>query len=62
MLQDVEHGRQTEIEAIVGAVIELGELTGVATPTIRAIYECVKLLDAKAAIQPGTGCSPAGNA
>ena len=44
MLQDVEHGRQLEIEALVGAVIELGRLTGTPTPHIDAVYACVRLL------------------
>ncbi len=44
MLQDVEAGRSIEIDAIVGAVIELGELTNTPTPTIRAIYQASKLL------------------
>lgn len=45
MLQDIEAGRPTEIDAIVGAVAELGRLTGVATPNIDAIYASVKLLE-----------------
>ncbi len=45
MLQDVEAGRELEIDALVGAVAELGELTGVPTPSIKALYACVKLLD-----------------
>jgi 2-dehydropantoate 2-reductase len=45
MLQDIEAGRPTEIEALVGAVVELGQLTGVPTPHIEAIYAAVKLLE-----------------
>jgi 2-dehydropantoate 2-reductase len=45
MLQDIEAGRPTEIDAIVGAVSELGRLTGVPTPHIDAIYASVKLLE-----------------
>jgi 2-dehydropantoate 2-reductase len=44
MLQDYEAGRPMEIEAIVGAVIELGERLGVPMPSTRAVYACVKLL------------------
>ena len=44
MLQDVEAGRDPEIDALVGAVIELGQLTGVPTPHIDAVYALVKLL------------------
>ncbi len=45
MLQDVEAGRELELEAIMGAVVELARLTGIATPGINAIYALVKLLD-----------------
>ena len=37
MLQDAEAGRAVELDALVGAVLELGELTGVATPFARAL-------------------------
>jgi 2-dehydropantoate 2-reductase len=47
MLQDLEAGRPLELEAIVGAVVELGERLGVAMPSTRALYACAKLLDAK---------------
>ena len=46
MLQDVEAGRAMEVDALVGSVVELGQLVGVATPTISAIYRAAKLLDA----------------
>ena len=46
MLQDVEAGRAIEIDALVGAVVELGELAGVPTPAITAIYRAGKVLDA----------------
>ncbi len=45
MLQDVEAGRGLELEAIMGAVVELARLTGIATPGIDTIYALVKLLD-----------------
>jgi len=44
MLQDVESGREPEIDALVGAVIELGQATGVPTPHINAVHALVKLL------------------
>ena len=44
MLQDVEAGRAVEIEALVGAVVELGRITGLPTPQINAIYAATKLL------------------
>ncbi|WP_392531665.1 2-dehydropantoate 2-reductase [Nostoc sp. C117] len=46
MLQDIEARRPTEIDAIVGAVAELGKLTQIPTPHIDAIYASVKLLEA----------------
>jgi len=44
MLQDVEHGRALELEALVGAVVELGRITGTPTPHIDAIYAVTRLL------------------
>jgi len=44
MLQDVEHGRPIEIEALVGSVVELGALNGTPTPYISALYACTSLL------------------
>ena len=45
MLQDFEAGRPMELEAIVGAVVELGDRLGVPMPSTRAVYACAKLLD-----------------
>lgn len=45
MLQDYEAGRPMEIEAVVGAVVELGEKLGVSMPSTRAVYACARLLD-----------------
>jgi 2-dehydropantoate 2-reductase len=44
MLQDVEAGRAPEIDALVGAVIELARLTETPTPHIDTVYSLVKLL------------------
>lgn len=38
MLQDFERGRPIELDAIVGAVAELGRLVGVPTPMVDAIF------------------------
>jgi 2-dehydropantoate 2-reductase len=46
MLQDLEAGRPMELEAVVGAVVELGERLGVAMPHTRTVYACASLLDA----------------
>jgi 2-dehydropantoate 2-reductase len=44
MLQDVEAGRDPEIDALVGSVAELGRLTETPTPHINTVYSLVKLL------------------
>jgi 2-dehydropantoate 2-reductase len=44
MLQDVEHGRALEIDALIGAVVELGRLTAIATPHVDAVHACISLL------------------
>jgi 2-dehydropantoate 2-reductase len=44
MLQDVEAGRDPEIDPLVGSVVELGKLTGTPTPHIETVYALVKLL------------------
>jgi 2-dehydropantoate 2-reductase len=44
MLQDLEAGRPMELEAIVGAVVELGERLNVPMPHTRSVYACTKLL------------------
>jgi 2-dehydropantoate 2-reductase len=44
MLQDIEAGRDPEIDALVGSVIELGRLTETPTPHIDTVYALVKLL------------------
>ncbi len=49
MLQDIEAGKPTELEAIVGAVIELGDKLGVELPHTKSVYACVKLLEASRA-------------
>jgi 2-dehydropantoate 2-reductase len=45
MLQDVEHGRGLELEALVGSVVELARITEVPTPTIDAMYAATALLN-----------------
>ena len=46
MLQDLEAGRPMELEAVVGAVVELGERLGVPMPHTRTVYACTRLLGA----------------
>ena len=43
MLQDIEAGRPTEIEPLVGAVLELAGKIHVSTPTIRELYHRAQL-------------------
>jgi 2-dehydropantoate 2-reductase len=57
MLQDLENGRPMEVEAVVGAVVELGERLGASLPATRAVYACVKLLGAHTAITGATTAS-----
>lgn len=45
MLQDVEHGRSLETEALIGAILEIGRVTDTEAPAIQAVYACVKLLN-----------------
>jgi 2-dehydropantoate 2-reductase len=45
MLQDVEAGRPMELDAIVGAVVELGNKMGLSLPYTNTVYACVKLLE-----------------
>ena len=34
-----------ELEAVVGAIVEIGERLGVPTPCTQAVYACTKLLE-----------------
>ena len=45
MLQDVEAGKPLEIDGMLGAVLELADVTGVETPALRALYACTSLLN-----------------
>ncbi|MBT5780557.1 MAG: 2-dehydropantoate 2-reductase [Rhodospirillaceae bacterium] len=53
MLQDLSLGRPMEIDALVGAVAELGRLVGIATPTIDAVYALVRRRAIEAGCYPG---------
>jgi 2-dehydropantoate 2-reductase len=53
MLQDLERGRPMEIDALLGAVVELGEVVGVPTPVCAMI---LALLRERARL---AGCYPA---
>jgi 2-dehydropantoate 2-reductase len=45
MLQDVEARRQTEVDSLNGAIVELGEARGISTPLNRAIWALVRALE-----------------
>jgi 2-dehydropantoate 2-reductase len=51
MLQDYEAGRPMELDAVVGAVIELGDRLKVPMPATRAMYACARFLDDARATQ-----------
>jgi 2-dehydropantoate 2-reductase len=44
MLQDLGAGRPLELEAVVGAVVELAERLNLPMAHTRAVYACTKLL------------------
>jgi 2-dehydropantoate 2-reductase len=43
-LQDLEAGKRLELEALLGAVLELAEITGIEVPHLREIHAIVSLL------------------
>ncbi len=45
MLQDVEAGRQTEVDFMNGAIVQWGEKVGVPTPLNKALWQLVKGLE-----------------
>ncbi len=48
MLQDLEAGKPLEVDALLGAVVELADEKGVPVPSLRTVYGLTKLLDASA--------------
>jgi 2-dehydropantoate 2-reductase len=59
MLQDLEAGKPLELDALTGAIVELGRLTGVATPLTSHVYALAKLLERSAvASAPALPSSP----
>ena len=45
MLQDVEAGRKTEVEAFAGVVIALGEKAGIPTPVNRLLFDMIRTIE-----------------
>jgi 2-dehydropantoate 2-reductase len=54
MLQDVEAGRATELDALLGAVIELAEVAKIKTPALKLVYD---LANFRCRTQPGASAS-----
>jgi 2-dehydropantoate 2-reductase len=42
MLQDFDAGRPIELDALLGVVIELAQMTGIATPALKLVYDLVR--------------------
>jgi 2-dehydropantoate 2-reductase len=42
MLQDLERGRPMEVDALLGSVVELAEITGIAAPTCRIVLALLR--------------------
>ena len=57
MLQDVEHGRALELQALVGSVVELAQITQTPAPNIEAVYAVAGLL-AQTLAQQGSKLAP----
>jgi len=51
MLQDVQRGAPTEIDAICGAVMRAGEQTGIPTPVNRTMWQLIKALGPRSETQ-----------
>jgi 2-dehydropantoate 2-reductase len=51
MLQDFDAGRPLEVDALVGAVVELAGSAGVPVPALSVVYRLVKLLDEKTRVR-----------
>lgn len=60
MLQDLERGRPLELDALVGSVVELADLTGHPVPRIEAVYVLAQLRAETRS--EGTAAAPRGEA
>jgi 2-dehydropantoate 2-reductase len=45
MLQDVEAGRKTEVEAFAGTIVSLGEKYGIPTPVNRVLFDIIRTIE-----------------
>ncbi len=57
MLQDVEAGRPLELDALVGAVREIGQHLGLATPNIDALLGLTRLMARQRGLYPAEDCA-----
>ena len=61
MLQDLEKKRPMELDAILGAVVELGQLVGVTVPRIETLLACLRVIDQPAHGHATQAASDGGN-
>ena len=54
-LQDLEAGKTLELDALIGAVVELADLTGVEAPALRAVYALSDLLANRSGVHADLG-------
>jgi 2-dehydropantoate 2-reductase len=52
MLQDLERGRPLEIDALITAVTELGDIVNVSTPMLDAVLALIQLKAKNAGLYP----------
>lgn len=45
LARDLEAGKRSEVDSIIGSMVQMGARYGVATPTIRAMYWAIKAVD-----------------
>lgn len=58
LLQDLERGRPMEVDAIAGAVVEIGRMAGVATPMTDLAYALLRRRAREAGLYRETGFDP----
>jgi 2-dehydropantoate 2-reductase len=51
MLQDIERGRPTEIDALTGAVVRYGREVGVPTPVCETLLRLVRARERQLAVE-----------
>jgi 2-dehydropantoate 2-reductase len=47
MLQDLRSGKRTEIDALNGAIVDLGDMHGVVVPTNEVLFRTLKFLEVR---------------